>query len=104
MKLKVLQVHKPLQDSNTVNPEHVQGSYVPHWCVFTERTKIGETPNQFLDRKLEYIKFMNEKKGKNIEGLYLYEITGMLQGIVIKDSFEKEMCYYILYDYIKPKL
>ena len=99
--MKILQVNKPIQYVNTLNPEHVQDGWVPTWCVMTERTKLGEGPEEFLARKSEYIRRMNEQRGMNIEGIYLYAIQGMLQGI--HGRTEKEMCYYIRFDYIKPR-
>lgn len=101
--MKILQIHKPSQDCNTVNPEHVQLDFTPTWCVMTERTKPGESPEEFLERKSEYIRRMNEQKGMNIEGIYLYAIQGMFQLIVSPDDAAREMCYYVRFDYIRPK-
>ena len=101
--MKILQVNKPIQDAYTVNPEHVQDGWVPTWCVMTERTKSGEGPEEFLERKSEYIRRMNEQRGMNIEGIYLYAIQGMFQLIVSPDEAAREMCYYVRFDYIRPR-
>lgn len=101
--MKILQVNKPMQVFNSDNPEYPQGNqgFIPTWTVMTERTRIGESVAQFLKKKEAYIEFINKTKGLNIEGIYLYAIQGMIQGIVGRK--DKEMCYYIRYDYIKPK-
>lgn len=108
-KMKILKINTPIQDCNTVNPEHPQYSFNtkadgtkwhswswPNWCVRTEMFphRLGGL-EEFIRRKEEFC------QQKGLEGIYLLEVKARLQSGPNKN--EKELIYYIRYDYIKPK-
>jgi len=117
--MKIITVNKPLQDSNT--PSHmlelveyyesyndVDGvmelkQYIPTWCVRSDRFKLGETFREWIQRMELEIERKEKKLGIKIEGMYLYDIPQMYQGIVFDGSITNHITNYPRYDYIKPK-
>ena len=98
-KMKVIQVYKPSQDSDTkdedlelvefvttIKEENiVLKNVVPHWNVRSEMLKHNETYLEWLLRKKEEI-----SNREDVEGIYLYDVTPV-GGMMVR------------YDYIKKK-
>jgi len=112
-KMKVIQIYKPLQDSNTEldklelveyvtkteddfkNPGTMVTSVhkkVPYWTVRTENIKLGDTYHQWLLKKKEEIEGVKFKE-KKVEGIYLYDIQTVL-------TVNNEPAMMVRYDYI----
>ena len=112
-KMKVIQIYKPLQDSNTEldklelveyvtkteddfrNPGTIVTSVhkkVPYWTVRTENIKLGDTYHQWLLKKKEEIEGVKFKE-KKVEGIYLYDIQTVL-------TVNNEPAMMVRYDYI----
>ena len=110
--MKVIQIFKPLQDSNTEieklelveyvtkteddfkNPGNITTSVhkkIPYWCVRSEMLKPNETYQQWLTRKQEAIEYAKEHSTsiKDVEGIYLYDMQAI--GGIIKDYDPKEI-------------
>lgn len=124
--MKVIQIYKPLQDSNTElnklelveyvtktednfqNPATITTSVikkVPYWCVKSEMLKHDETFRQWLERKWDAIQYASEHsssvKDKNIEGFYIYDIMpvgGIIKGENMEPTVQIGMM--VRYDYI----
>jgi len=118
--MKVIQIWKPLQDSNTKiedqelvsfetkteddfkNPGKIVTAVhkkVPYWCVRSEMIKPNETYHQWLVRTKEKISTGTYKE-KGVEGIYLYDVTP-IGGIVGKDMKPTgEVGLMVRYDYI----
>jgi hypothetical protein len=109
-KMKVIQVYKPLQNSDTkdedlelvefvttIKDENiVLKNVVPHWNVRSEMLKHNETYLEWLLRKKEEI-----SNREDVEGIYLYDVT-IVDGIIGLD--ENNQCSVMVrYDYIKTK-
>ena len=109
-KMKVIQVYKPLQNSDTkdkdlelvefvttIKDENiVLKNVVPHWNVRSEILKHNETYLEWLLRKKEEI-----SNREDVEGIYLYDVT-IVDGIIGLD--ENNQCSVMVrYDYIKTK-
>ena len=109
-KMKVIQVYKPSQDSDTkdedlelvefvttIKEENiVLKNVVPHWNVRSEILKHNETYLEWLLRKKEEI-----SNREDVEGIYLYDVT-IVDGIIGFD--ENNQCgVMVRYDYIKTK-
>jgi hypothetical protein len=109
-KIKVIQVYKPLQNSDTKdedlelvefvttikNENIVLKNVVPHWNVRSEMLKHNETYLEWLLRKKEEI-----SNREDVEGIYLYDVT-IVDGIIGLD--ENNQCgMMVRYDYIKTK-
>jgi hypothetical protein len=111
--MKVIQIYKPLQDSNTEldklelveyvtkteddfkNPGTIVTSVhkkVPYWTVRTENIKLGDTYHQWLLKKKEEIEGVKFKE-KKVEGIYLYDIQTVL-------TVNNEPAIMVRYDYI----
>jgi len=111
--MKVIQIYKPLQDSNTEldklelveyvtkteddfkNPGTITTSVhkkVPYWTVRTENIKLGDTYHQWLLKKKEEIEGVKFKE-KKVEGIYLYDIQTVL-------TVNNEPAMMVRYDYI----
>jgi hypothetical protein len=98
--MKVIQIYKPLQDSNTEldklelveyvtktednfqNPATITTSVhkkVPYWCVKSEMLKPNETYQEWLTRKKEAIEYAKEHSTsiKDVEGIYFYDIQAI---------------------------
>ena len=98
-KMKVIQVYKPSQDSDTkdedlelvefvttIKDENIElKNVVPHWHVRSEMLKHNETYLEWLLRKKEEI-----SNREDVEGIYLYDVTPV-GGMMVR------------YDYIKKK-
>lgn len=124
--MKVIQIYKPLQDSNTElnklelveyvtktednfqNPATITTSVikkVPYWCVKSEMLKHDETFRQWLERKWDAIQYASEHsssvKDKNIEGFYIYDIMPV-GGIIKGENMEPtgQIGMMVRYDYI----
>ena len=106
-KIKVIQVYKPLQNSDTKdedlelvefvttikNENIVLKNVVPHWNVRSEMLKHNETYLEWLLRKKEQI-----SNREDVEGIYLYDVT-IVDGIIGFD--ENNQCgVMVRYDYI----
>ena len=117
--MKVIQVYKPLQDSNTEleklelveyitkteddfkNPGTITTSVhkrIPYWCVKSEMLKPNETYQEWLKRKKEAIEY--------VEGIYFYDmqaigpiVDGWDENNEIKISKDK-FGMMVRYDYI----
>lgn len=95
--MKVIQIYKPLQDSNTEldklelveyvtkteddfkNPGTIVTivhKKVPYWCVRSEMLKINETYQEWLIRIKEKIS-KGTYKEKGVEGIYFYDIQSI---------------------------
>ena len=118
--MKVIQVYKPLQDSNTEleklelveyitkteddfkNPGTITTSVhkkVPYWCVRSEMLKPNETYHTWLIRTEEKISTGTYKE-KGVQGIYLYDIQP-IGGIIGKDMKPTgEVGMMVRYDYI----
>ena len=109
-KIKVIQVYKPLQNSDTKdedlelvefvttikNENIVLKNVVPHWNVRSEMLKHNETYLEWLLRKKEEM-----SNREDVEGIYLYDVT-IVDGIIGLD--ENNQCSVMVrYDYIKTK-
>jgi|694.fasta_scaffold00011_249 hypothetical protein len=102
--MKVIQVYKPLQDSNTEleklelveyitkteddfkNPGTITTSVhkrIPYWCVKSEMLKPNETYQEWLKRKKEAIEYAKEHSTsiKDVEGIYFYDIQAI--GLIV---------------------
>jgi hypothetical protein len=121
--MKVIQVYKPLQDSNTeleklelveyltkVEPELgvTLEKKVPYWCVKSEMLKPNETYQEWLKRKKEAIEYAKEHSTsiKDVEGIYFYDmqaigpiVDGWDENNEIKISKDK-FGMMVRYDYI----
>jgi hypothetical protein len=119
--MKVIQVYKPLQDSNTeleklelveyltkVEPELgvTLEKKVPYWCVKSEMLKPNETYQEWLKRVEEKINTHSSFKEKGVEGIYFYDmqpigpiIDGRDENNEIKISKDK-FGMMVRYDYI----
>ena len=98
-KMKVIQVYKPSQDSDTkdedlelvefvttIKEENiVLKNVVPHWNVRSEMLNHNETYLEWLLKKKEEI-----SNREDVEGIYLYDVTPV-GGMMVR------------YDYIKKK-
>jgi hypothetical protein len=118
--MKVIQIYKPLQDSNTEldklelveyvtkteddfkNPGTIVTSVhkkVPYWCVRSEMLKPNETYHTWLIRTEEKIS-KGTYKEKGVQGIYLYDIQP-IGGIIGKDMKPTgEVGMMVRYDYI----
>ena len=124
--MKVIQIYKPLQDSNTEldklelvefvtkteddfkNPGTIVTSVhkkVPYWCVMSEMLKINETYQQWLTRVKEKIN-TGRYKENGVEGIYFYDmqaigpiVDGWDENNVIETSKDK-FGMMVRYDYI----
>lgn len=65
--MKIIFVNTPHQDEHTQNPQLIDGE-VKHWTVREELLRIGETFQQFLQRKKE------KWEKYNVTAMYLYDI------------------------------
>lgn len=116
--MKVIQVYKPLQDSNTkdedlelvefvttIKGENIElKNIIPHWCVRSEMLKHNESYHQWLLRKKETI-LTGKYAEKGVVGIYLYDITS-LNGMIgfDEDNNQISQCgMMVRYDYIKTK-
>ncbi len=117
-KLKVIQVYKPQQDSNTkdedlelvefvttIKEENIElKNIVPHWCVRSEMLKHNESYHQWLLRKKEQI-LTGKYVESGVEGIYLYDVItvdGMIR--FDEDNNQISQCgMMVRYDYIKTK-
>lgn len=116
--MKVIQVYKPLQDSNTkdedlelvefvttIKDENIElKNIVPHWNVRSEMLKHNESYHQWLLRKKETI-LTGKYAEKGVIGIYLYDITS-LNGMIgfDEDNNQISQCgMMVRYDYIKKK-
>jgi hypothetical protein len=127
--MKVIQVYKPLQDSNTEleklelveyitkteddfkNPGTITTSVhkrIPYWCVKSEMLKPNETYQEWLKRKKEAIEYAKEHSTsiKDVEGIYFYDmqsigpiVDGWDENNEIKISKDK-FGMMVRYDYI----
>ena len=107
-KMKVIQVYKPLQNSDTkdedlelvefvttIKDENiVLKNVVPHWNVRSEMLKHNETYLEWLLRKKEQI-----SNREDVEGIYLYDVT-IVDGITGLDE-NNQFGMIVRYDYIK---
>ncbi len=126
-KMKVIQIYKPLQDSNTEldklelveyvtkteddfkNPGTITTSVhkkVPYWCVRSEMLKPNETYQEWLKRKEEDINIRPRFKEMGVEGIYFYDmqaigpiVDGWDENNEIKISKDK-FGMMVRYDYI----
>jgi hypothetical protein len=80
--MKIITVDKPYEEGK--------------WLVKSNRFKLGETFKEWLVRVEEEIKRKSIILGKEIEGIYLYDI-GILQQEV---DGKLEICCYPRYDFI----
>ena len=127
--MKVIQIYKPLQDSNTEleklelvefitkteddfkTPGTITTSVhkkVPYWCVKSEMLKPNETYQEWLTRKKESIEYAKEHSSsiKDVQGIYFYDIQpigpivdGWDENNEIKISKDK-FGMMVRYDYI----
>jgi hypothetical protein len=127
--MKVIQVYKPSQDSNTKleklelveyitkteddfkNPGTITTSVhkrIPYWCVKSEMLKPNETYQEWLKRKKEAIEYAKEHSTsiKDVEGIYFYDmqpigpiVDGWDENNEIKISKDK-FGMMVRYDYI----
>ncbi len=116
--MKVIQVYKPQQDSNTkdedlelvefvttIKEENIElKNIVPHWCVRSEMLKHNESYHQWLLRKKEQI-LTGKYVESGVEGIYLYDVItvdGMIR--FDEDNNQISQCgMMVRYDYIKTK-
>jgi len=118
--MKVIQIYKPLQDSNTEldklelveyvtktednfqNPGTITTSVhkkIPYWCVRSEMLKPNETYQEWLIRTEEKISTGTYKE-KGVQGIYLYDIQP-IGGIIGKDMKPTgDVGMMVRYDYI----
>jgi hypothetical protein len=118
--MKVIQIWKPLQDSNTKIEDQELTEYVtkteddfknpgsivtvvskkvPYWCVRSEMLKPNETYHAWLKRTEEKITTGTYKE-KGVQGIYLYDIQP-IGGIIGKDMTPTgEVGMMVRYDYI----
>jgi hypothetical protein len=126
--MKILIVDKPFQNKTSSNLEYVEyreefneidgvvelKQYIPEWCVKTDRTvpqiNLKQSNREFIEwlkRKERDIENYNKKLEKEeskirIEGIYLYEIGSIVQGVCKgKDEVVDAITFYPRYDYIK---
>ena len=125
--MKVIQIYKPLQDSNTKIEDQELKEYVtkteddfknpgsivtvvskkvPYWCVRSEMLKPNETYQEWLTRVKEKISTHSSFKEKNVEGIYFYDmqaigpiVDGWDENNEIKISKDK-FGMMVRYDYI----
>ena len=118
--MKVIQIWKPLQDSNTKIEDQELVSFetkteddfknpgkivtevrkkVPYWCVRSEMLKPNETYHQWLVRTKEMISTGTYKE-KSVEGIYIYDVTPI--GGIIGENMKPtgEVGLMVRYDYI----
>jgi len=109
-KMKVIQVYKPLQNSDTKDEDLelvefittikddniVLKNVVPRWNVRSEMLKHNETYLEWLLRKKEQI-----SNREDVEGIYLYDVT-IVDGMVGLDE-NNQFGMIVRYDYIKTK-
>ena len=115
-KMKVIQVYKPSQDSDTkdedlelvefvttIKEENiVLKNVVPHWNVRSEMLNHNETYLEWLLKKKEEI-----SNCEDVEGIYLYDVI-IVDGIIGFDDIagldeNNQFGMIVRYDYIKPK-
>lgn len=115
-KMKVIQVYKPSQDSDTkdedlelvefvttIKEENiVLKNVVPHWNVRSEMLNHNETYLEWLLKKKEEI-----SNCEDVEGIYLYDVI-IVNGIIGFDDItgldeNNQFGMIVRYDYIKPK-
>jgi hypothetical protein len=117
--MKVIQIYKPLQDSNTEldklelveyvtkteddfkNPGTIVTSVhkkVPYWCVKSEMLKPNETYQEWLKRKKEAIEYAKEHSTsiKDVEGIYFYDMQAIGRTVTSMNKFSM----MVRYDYI----
>lgn len=126
--MKILIVDKPFQNKTSSNLEHVEyreefneidgvvelKQHIPEWLVKTDRTApqidLNNSNREFIEwlkRKERDIESYNKKLEKEeskirIEGIYLYDIGSMVQGIYkSKNEIVDAITFYPRYDYIK---
>ncbi|MEI6880397.1 MAG: hypothetical protein WCK82_03645 [Bacteroidota bacterium] len=126
--MKILIINKPVQTKTSSDLEHIEyreeyneidgivelKQYIPEWVVKTERTKPQFNLKggnlefmEWLKYKEKDIERINKKLEKDqsnirIDGIYLYDIGAMLQGVHIsKDEIADAITFYPRYDYIK---
>lgn len=97
--MKILFVNKPSQDATTKDPQIFDG-VTHYWIVRSELMKIGETLQEWLVRKQEYI--TAECASRNVEvpeGIFFYDMqpVGDIVGAPGKSSM------IIRYQWIKKK-
>ena len=118
--MKVIQIYKPFQDSNTKEENLELVEYIsnvdstameqkiPYWVVRSEMLKPNETYQQWLTRKKEAIEYAKEHSIsiKDVEGIYFYDMQaigpmadGWDENNEIKISKDK-FGMMIRYDYI----
>jgi hypothetical protein len=129
--MKILIVNKPFQDKRSSDLEYVEyreeynqidglvelKQYIPEWCVKTDRTvpqfDLKQSNREFIEwliRKERDIEKHNKKLEEEgskirIDGIYLYEIGSMFQGVYKgKDEIVDAITFYPRYDYIKIAL
>jgi hypothetical protein len=129
--MKILIINKPLQTKTSLDLEHVEyleeyneidgtmelKQYIPEWVVKTERMKpqfnLNGGNREFMDwlndkeKDIERINKKLEKEHSNvrIDGIYLYDIGAMLQGVhKSKDEIADAITFYPRYDYIKTRI
>jgi len=93
--MKVIFISTPIQDDITINPQVIDGK-IYHWVVRTEKAKICETLQEFLQRKWEY-DVKNKPEGENIKGFFIYNVSpvGGIVGAPDKGAM------FVRYDYIR---
>lgn len=118
--MKVIQIYKPLQDSNTKIEDQELTEYVtkteddfknpgsivtvvskkvPYWCVRSEMLKPNENYHQWLLRTKEKISTGTYKE-KGVQGIYLYDIQP-IGGIIGEDMKPNgKVGMMVRYDYI----
>jgi hypothetical protein len=129
--MKILIINKPVQTKKSLDLEHVEyreeyneidgimelKQHIPVWMVKTERTKpqfnldggnrefmewlkLKEKDIERINKKLE-----EDRSNFRIDGIYLYDIGTMLQGVYKnKDEITDAITFYPRYDYIKTTI
>lgn len=126
--MKILIVDKPLQNKTSSNLEYVEyreeynenngflelKQYIPEWCVKTDRTtpqlNLKQSNREFIEwliqkeRDIEKRNKQLEEEGSKIriDGIYLYDIGSMFQGICNGETEVVDaITFNPRYDYIK---
>jgi hypothetical protein len=70
--MKIIFVNRPLQDENTLEPQVIDGQ-IYQWCVKSELSKLGETLQQFIERKLRLT------KNKDVNAVFIYDVQALIE-------------------------
>ena len=92
--MKVIHVNTPLQHANTIDPQIIDGKMY-HWVVKSECMKLGETFQQWWERKQELMK--QHSKIDLVEGIFFYDVQPV--GPIVGNPNEGAMI--IRYEWIK---